>query len=70
MASPYTISVVDKNGNVVTHDHDKNPETPEVAATINYSLATYCDAVDSNLADSLYTFGKALAKSREYLDKK
>ena len=56
MASKYVISVNDASGKEV--------------ATTNYSLATYCDAVDSNLADSLYTFGKALAKSREYLDKK
>ena len=39
-------------------------------ATTNYSLATYCTLVDSDLADALYTFGKALITAREeYLEK-
>ena len=67
MASPYTISVVDKDGKVVTRDLDKNAETPEVAATINYSLATYCNKVDSKLAEALYTFGKDVKAVRSYL---
>jgi len=54
MSSKYTISVYDKDGTVV--------------ATTNYSLATYCKNVDSDFADALYTFGKAVIDVRAYLE--
>ena len=55
MASKYTISICDSEGKIL--------------ATTNYSLATYCNSVDSDLADALYSFGRALEEAKVYLNK-
>lgn len=54
MATEYIVSINDAEGTL---------------ATTSYSLATYCSSVDSDLADALYTFGKALIEARNYLGK-
>ena len=53
MYPTYVITITDAEGNLL--------------ASTNYNLATYADAVKSDLVYSLYSFGKAAIKSREYL---
>lgn len=67
MHSSYTINVLDSSGKIVTRDLDKNPETPDVAATTHYNLATYCAATGDKLSIALFTFGKDATEARKYL---
>ncbi|MBR5139973.1 MAG: hypothetical protein IKV16_02855, partial [Clostridia bacterium] len=54
---PFTILIVDKNGNTVTVD-DGNGGKVEVSS--QYSLAAYINATNNNLCKALYAFGTAL----------
>ena len=70
MSSSYTINILDKDGKIVTRDLDDNPETPAVAATTHYNLATYCAATQDSLSIALFTFGKDATAARAYLETK
>ena len=67
MAPKFTIMVCDASGKVVSHDHDNDETTANVLAKTDYSIATYCNSVESNLADALYTFGKKAILVKEYI---
>ena len=60
-------------GNIILSVYD--PESKTTVASTSYSLATYIDGVkkqggDTDLAEALYSFGKAVIKVRAYLSTK
>ncbi len=63
MTPRYSITVIDSND--ATVEREINGEM--VKATTNYSLATYCDATDSDLAKALYALGRAVIAVRATL---